>query len=110
MDNLVWTKHALERNKERQITISWVEQTVNNPGSFSEIEEGKTKFEKKFGIQTVWVVCTKTDSGKYLVLSSWINPPIIGTKDYKNKQYSKELSKSGLLRKFWLTLLHQIGL
>lgn len=109
MSNIVWTKHAEERNKDRQITYDWVESTINQPDNFSEIEGGKIKCVKDFGKHTVTVIATKTDNGKYLVLSSWINPPVSGTNDYRQKKHNKNLKKSSPLKKILLTLKNQLG-
>ena len=101
MTRIIWTNHALERNKERKITTSWVEKTVRDADSVANMEEGKIKSIKNFGKQTVSVVTAKTDSGENLILSAWIDPPNYGTTDYNKK--------SGL-KNFWVTLKNQIGL
>ncbi len=110
MSNFIWTKHAEERNKERQITSDWIGSTINNPDNYSEIEGGKIKCVKNFGKHTVTVITSKTDSGKYLVLSAWVNPPISGTSDQKKENYYKKNKKSGPLGKFWITFRNQLGL
>lgn len=110
MSDILWTKHARVRNKERQITQSWVETTINAPDTTANLEDGKVEYKKKFKNQTVAIVCKKSGEGKYLVLSSWINPPNYGTQDFKNRFYKKQLKNAGGFKKFWLTLLHQIGI
>lgn len=110
MSEIIWTKHAQERNRERQITQNWVEQTVNNPDESKKTEDGKLESKKKFGDSTVTVITTKSSEGKHLILSSWINPPTYGTTNYKNKIYIKKLRRAGSLKKLWLTFIHQIGL
>jgi hypothetical protein len=109
MNNIVWTKHAEERNKQRQITQGWIEATINNPDNFSEIEGGKIKCIKNFEKHTVTVITTKSDSGKYLILSAWVNPPILGTSDYKKENYNKNIKKVTGVKKIWITLLNQLG-
>jgi len=110
MSDIIWTKHALERNRERQITQNWIEKTVNHPDEYSIIENGKIKSNKNFGQHTVTVITTKADSGKYLILSAWVNPPIPGTKDYKKENYKKKARNSSGVKKIWLTLLGQLGI
>ena len=110
MGDIIWTKHARQRNSQRQISENWAEQTVNSPDETKELEEGKTEYKKRFNNQTVTVVTAKSREGKYLILSSWINPPIVGTSDYKNKEYDKQMKKAGGLKKLFLTLIRQIGL
>lgn len=110
MSDFIWTNHAKERNKERQITEKWIEQTVNSPDETKALENGKTEYKKRFGNQTVAVVTTKSREGKYLVLSTWINPPNLGTYDFKKNEYLKKIKKAGNLKKLWLTFLHQAGL
>ncbi len=107
---IIWTKHALERNKERQITSSWVESTINSPDKSFPEEDGKVKYIKNFGKQTVSVVTAKGDNGEYLVISAWIDPPNPGTTDYKNNQYERQINKAGSFRRLLLTLLRQIGI
>jgi hypothetical protein len=109
MSNIVWTKHAEERNKERQITKNWIEATINHPDNFSDIEGGRIKCIKNFGKHMVTVITTKTNDGKYLVLSSWINPPITGTPDHKKRDYNEKMRRSSLIKKFWITLKNQLG-
>jgi hypothetical protein len=109
MSNIIWTKHAQERNKGRQITVNWIESSVNHPDSYSEIEGGKLKSFKNFGKHNVTVITTKTDEGKYLILSAWVNPPIIGTDDYKKEKLYKNLKKASSFKKLWLTLKAQLG-
>ena len=109
MSSIIWTKHAEERNKERQITQNWIESTINNPDDFSEIEGGRIKSNKNFGKHTVTVITAKTDSGKYLILSAWANPPMPGTSDHKNSTYYKIIKKSSGFKKFWITLRSQLG-
>lgn len=110
MSDIIWTNHAKERNKQRQITESWVEGTVNNPDSYREIEDGKTESKKKFENYTVTVITAKSKEGKYLILSTWINPPIYGTNDYKKSEYIKEAKKAGPFKKLLLTIVHQLGI
>lgn len=109
MSNIIWTTHAFERNKQRQITEKWIEATVNHPDNFSVIERGKTKSNKNFGKHTVSVITTKADSGKYLILSAWVNPPIIGTSDYKKKKYYKDSKKASGAKRLLMTMLNQLG-
>ena len=107
---IIWTKHAIERNRERQVTVSWVESTINSPDqNFSE-EDGKIKYTKAFGKQTVSVITAKGSNGEYLVISAWIDPPNPGTADYKREEYEKQIKKAGTIRKFLITFLHQIGI
>ena len=109
MSDIIWTKHAQARNRERQITQDQIEKTVNNPDEFSQIEGGKTKSNKNFGQHTVTVITTKVESGRYLILSAWINPPIPGTKDFKKENNRKKIRNSSGIKKIWLTLLGQLG-
>lgn len=110
MSDIIWTKHAKERNKERKITENWVEQTINSPDKTKFQDDGKTEYRKRFGDQIVTVVATKSREGRYLILSTWINPPAFGTSDYKKDNYNKEMKKAGVIKKFWLTFVSQLGL
>lgn len=109
MSDIIWTKHALERNQQRQITGSWIETTVNHPDSWSDIGGGKIKSTKVFGKHTVTTITTKADSGKYLILSAWVNPPVVGSTDYKKESFKNEMKKASGIKKFFITLKNQLG-
>ncbi len=110
MGNFIWTKHVIERNKQRGISENWINQTINNPDDIAQTEDRKNRYKKRFSDQTVTVIVKTNEKGENIILSTWIYPPNLGTKDFRSKQRYEEMKKASLLRKFWLTFLNQIGL
>jgi Domain of unknown function (DUF4258) len=99
---LAYTKHLGQRLVERKITRSQVDQTVNSPDSTQQ-DRGATRYLKRFGNQTLTVVVTK-NSHTNVVVSAWIDPPNIGTKDMRKKNlYAKYKQSKGLV-KLWYGL------
>lgn len=110
MASIIWTTHARERNSQRLISEDWITKTLNDPDQSLPSDDQTIKHKKRFEHQTVTVITKYTDKGEYLILSSWINPPTTGSIDFKNQQKNNEMKKASNLKKFWLTILHQIGL
>lgn len=110
MSSIIWTNHARERNAQRLISEDWVMKTLNDPDESIPSNDQTIKHKKRFNNQTVSVVTKYTDKGEKLILSTWINPPTQGSSDFKNQQRNREMKKASNLKKFWLTILHQIGL
>lgn len=110
MASIIWTTHARERNSQRLISEDWITKTLNDPDESIQSSDQTIKHKKRFDHQTVTVITKFTDKGDSLILSSWINPPIPGSSDFKNQQRSNEMKKASNLKKIWLTVLHQIGL
>lgn len=109
MSEIIWTKHALKRNKERKINQKWIEKTIKYPDNYSRIEGEKIESNKNFGNHTVTVITKRTESGNNLILSAWINPPVKGTKDYKKEKYYKSLKNSSGYKKLLIILKNHLG-
>lgn len=110
MSKFIWTNHAMERNKQRGISESYINQTLNNPDQSLPFADQTTKYRKRFDYQTVTVIVKQNERGENLILSSWIDPPNYGTSDYKKGQRYKDMKKASNLKKLWFTFLNQIGL
>lgn len=110
MSSIIWTNHARERNSQRLISEAWIMKTLNDPDESIPEDNQTIKHKKRFEHQTVTVITKYTEKGDYLILSSWINPPTIGSSDFKNQQRNSEMKKASGLKKFWVTLLNQIGI
>lgn len=71
--NLVFTKHAEDRLKDRWITVDAIYDTVNHPDHSKQQLEQKTKFIKWVKQRQVQVVATfLPDQKKWLVISVWV--------------------------------------
>jgi len=110
MGSYIWTNHARERNSQRLISEEWITKTLNDPDESIPEDNQTSKYKRRFEHQTVTVITKLTDKGEKLILSSWINPPTVGSIDFKNQQRNRDMKKATNLKKFWLTVLHQIGL
>lgn len=110
MNNFIWTNHALQRLKDRKITESFASNTLESPDESFENTDGTIKLRKKLENQTATAIIKTNDKGDNIILSFWLDPPNPGTRDFKGKQRYKEMKKASFLRKFWLTLLNQVGL
>ena len=70
---IILTKHALSRGKQRYVTHERIEQALMNPDKQFDLEDGKTKFIRVLNERQFQVVATylpKED--KWLVISAWV--------------------------------------
>lgn len=107
---LIWTKHALDQLVERGLSQEMVWEAFKKPDSS---RDGKTpdsfEFKKRFDKHTVIVVAKKNEKNEWVILSCWINPPLPGTKDVKQKEEYKKYKKAPGFQKFLLTFKKQLG-
>lgn len=86
---VVFTNHALERLKSRKMSQH---QSWKAIAFADEKRKGKKtdsyEFIKKDGNHTVTVVAKRTDKNEWLVVSSWIDPPLKGSIDLSIKKES----------------------
>ena len=106
----IWTDHALERIRERGIPHDYAIESIKNPDSSERNDKGGLRTIKRIDDKTITTVTKKNEKGETLVISIWMDPPIIGTKDYKKKQRYNEYKKGSLGKKIWLTILKQLGI
>ena len=105
----IWTNHATERLNERKIDKSFADQTLYSPDNIR--QEGESfKYLKKFDKQTATAIVKKNDQGENIVVSFWLDPPNVGTKDFKSNQRWNDSAKASPIKKFFFTLLNQLGL
>ena len=105
---IIWTNHALERLGQRGLSqeIAW--QTIRYAERSNPSQNGGTKFERRFDKSTVTVIAKKNERGEWIVLSNWIDPPLYGTEDHKNREAYKQYKKASGIKKFFLALIKQI--
>ncbi len=110
-NGLIFTNHALQRLDERQFPKHLVATTFNHPDSQGPARQpGAIEFRKRFDQSTVTVIAKQNDEKQWIILSNWIDPPLPGTKDYKQRERYHSYRKAGFWKKVWLTILSQIGL
>lgn len=108
---VIWTNHALERQGQRGLsqdlawqTFKYADKTLvgKNPGT--------TEYQKSFGNSLVTVIAKQNTQGEWLVLSNWIDPPLLGTEDYKKQQEYKKYRKSTGFMRILLIIKRQLGM
>jgi hypothetical protein len=110
-NNLIFTNHALQRLKERKFMQQMAWETFIKPDSVIDGKHSETKeFRRRFDASVVTLIAKQNEKQQWVVLSCWIDPPLPGTKDYKEKQRYNAYQKAGFWRKFWLTIKSQLGL
>lgn len=108
---LIFTNHALQRLDERRFPIDMVVETFNRPDTQEPAKQtGAMELRKRFETSTVTVIAKQNDRKEWVVLSCWIDPPLPGTKDYKERQRYHAYRKAGFWGKVWLTIRNQLGL
>ncbi len=113
MDNkyggVIWTNHALDRLAERGLTQSIALHAFNRPDEEETGDNGSMKYKKQIGGSLVSIVAKKNERSEWVILSTWANPPIPGSRDARYKKSLKEYNKASNLGKFWFTLKRQLG-
>lgn len=69
--NLVFTKHAWERLKDRSLTKDAIHQTVSYPDKTFHNQDNY-KFIRTIRGRKIHVVATPVEDNKYLVISTWV--------------------------------------
>lgn len=78
---VIWTNHALERLKERNISQSDALATWRNPDqSRAATAAGAWVYYKTYGSEKVEVVAAKNEKGETVILSVWSRPIYAGGK------------------------------
>jgi hypothetical protein len=109
-NNLIFTNHALQRLKERGATEQMAYTTFSNPDSTIDGKKPDTKeFRKKFNQSTLTLIAKQNEKKEWIILSCWIDPPLPGTKDFKDKQNYLSFQKAGFWGKLLITLKSQLG-
>ncbi|HVZ66908.1 MAG TPA: DUF4258 domain-containing protein [Patescibacteria group bacterium] len=109
--DLIFTNHALEKANSRGIKKDEIYETFKHPDS-SVKGKNKDTLEntKRFDGYNITVILKKTEKNEWLVLSSWRNPPLAGTRDAKQREAWKKAQKAGFWGKMWFALKQQLGI
>jgi|GEM_PF-1196102 len=104
---IIWTNHALERLKARQIPQEYAWKTFRFPdGSKPGKSGGSQEFTKKIESYSVTVIAKQNDQKAWLILSAWIDPPIQGSIDVKNRHQPKESILSWIVKTIFNLFRH----
>lgn len=109
MTKIIWTNHAKKRLQDRKLTQNQILETISSPDSKINNSDGSIEIAREYGNQKVHIVIKESEKEELIILSCWINPPNHGSTDLKNKQYNKKVKKASGIKKFWYTLLNQLG-
>lgn len=106
---LIFTNHAIRQMKNRGLSQDMAALVFKHADrSF----KGKTKnafvYQKRFEDSRVTVIAKQNERNEWVVLSAWIDPPIPGSPDAKEKEQYKKYQKASFWGKLWLTLKKQL--
>lgn len=108
---MIWTNHALSRLGERGLTKDLASAAFNHPDSSKPgRENGTTQYQKRFGKSLVTVVAKQNEKSEWIVISCWIDPPLVGSEDEKKKIAYDKYQKASSIRKIWIAIKEQLGL
>lgn len=93
---VIWTKHALQRLKDRGISQGDAWATWRRPdNSQYATQKNAWVYYRRYGNQQIEVVATKNDNSQWVILSVWSKPVIHRQKKPKQgilKWFIKKLS------------------
>lgn len=83
----IWTNHALLRLGQRGFSKSMAIETLQHPDQkLTGKTSGSLEYQKRFGNSLVSIITKRNEQRELIVLSCWIEPPLPGTQDYKEKR------------------------
>jgi len=106
----IWTDHANARMKERGISKDYATKALKNPDSSEPNDGNSVRLTKYIEDKKITLVTKTNEKNETLVISIWMDPPMVGTNDYKKKQRYNEYKRGGIGKKIWLTILKQLGI
>lgn len=107
---LIFTNHALDRMRERGITHQDIWETYKSPDIQDEKKNNAVMRSKKFGKKEVSVIFKHSAQNEVIIVSCWMEPPIPGSRDAREKEWWKKYQKAGFWGKLWLQFIKQISL
>lgn len=109
MSKIIWTNHALKRINDRKISQNQINQTIFSFNSKLNNKDGSTEFVRRYGSQKVHVIVKENEDRDFIILSCWINPPNINSKDFRNEKFRRNIKNASPLKKMWITFINQLG-
>lgn len=107
--NLIWTHHAIERMKARGLSQDMAGEAFRKPDkTIPGKTHGAFEYQKQFGSSRVTLIAKQNDKYEWIVLSAWIDPPLPGSPDAKQKVAYHQYQKASFWGKLWLTLKKQL--
>lgn len=107
--NLIWTHHAIDRMRNRGLTQDMAKEAFAKPDkTISGKISGSFEYQKQFGSLRVTLIVKQNEKYEWIVLSAWIDPPLPGSPDAKQKERYWKYQKASFWVKLWLTLKKQL--
>lgn len=108
--NLIWTKHSFIRMRDRGLPQDMALETFKRPDKTEPgTDKGSYRYVKQFDGSRVTVIAKQNERREWLILSAWIDPPMKGSKDEKERLEFARYQKASEWGKFWLSLKKQLG-
>lgn len=109
--SVIWTNHALERLEARRLPQDLAYKAFMHPDSYKKGKNQRTwEYTKIHDGHTITLVAKQNEKSQWIILSCWVDPPFAGSIDVGKKEMWKTYKKAGILKKFWMTLLKQLGI
>lgn len=107
---IIWTNHALSRLNQRGLTQEKAWYTFKHPDdSYKGKEAATTEFIRKEQNSTITVIAKQNEKKEWIVISSWVDPPLPGSIDIAKKEEYKKYKKSGFFGKLVYSIKKQLG-
>lgn len=107
-NGLIFTNHALTRMKEREISREDIWETYKFPDFQDEKKNDAAERTKKFGKKEVSIIFKYNEKNEVIIVSCWMEPPLPGSRDAKEKEWWKKYQKAGFWDKLWLQAVKQL--
>jgi hypothetical protein len=107
----ILTNHAKDRINQRKIPESYISATFNNPDTTNHGKQsGTMEYTKRFDKYKVTLIAKQNERYEWIILSTWMDPPMTGTEDEKKRQEYKAYQKSSGWGKVWIMIKKSFGL
>lgn len=107
---LIFTNHLLERMRQRGITHNQIWETFKHPDKQDENRKGATERTKKFEKYEITILFKHTPQNEVIIITCWMDPPLPGSQDARDKAWWENYRRAGFFGKAWLSFLKQTGL
>ncbi len=106
----IWTHHAIDRMRNRGLSQDKAAQAFNHPDqSIKGKARGSVEYQKRFNTSLVTVIAKQNEKREWIILSCWIDPPLPGSIDAKEKERYWKYQKTGFWGKIWMVFKRQLG-
>ncbi len=69
-----------------------------------------SEFKKRMGDHAISLIAKQNERNEWIILSVWVDPPVPGSLDEKEKNWWKGYQKAPSWQKFFLLAFRQIGI